>query len=524
MKSSPAIGKNGVIYLASDMQTDNIVFALNQDGMVQWTYNIKIGVMGSIVSSPAVSSEGTIFIGSGDFNLYALNPDGTLKWTYPTESWIASSPVISDEGDIYFGSGYKVYGLYSGGSLKWGYETGGIIHSSPAIGSDGTIYIGSCDGKLYALNHEDGSLCWAYPAGDKILSSPAVGADGTIYFGNGGYGLSGRLYALYPDGSLKWSYQTGGNVYSSPAVASDGTIYAGNSNADSAYGANQGNQVFAVNPGDGSVKWAYPVGDGDENSIFSSPAIGSDGTVYIGCDNGKVYALTSDGGLKWSYQTQGEVSSSPAIGSDGTVYIGSCDGKIYAFGPVTITVYPGLNTICIPLGAEETYPNASSLWNQFINQNHEIIKIQAFSSNFSKWLTFGQPSPGTIIGEDFSLTGGMTILVYTNQTEIKDIDLTFAQNQPAPPVQSLPEFSPGLNLINLPSYLFGGDNNSQTSEEKWPESQDLWQRFEQEKNKPISFMSLNSQQGKWQSKYPFFGRLAGSESNIGKRGYLVFME
>ena len=29
------------------------------------------------------------------------------------------------------------------------------------------------------------------------------------------------------NGILKWKFQTGGNVYSSPAIGSDGTIYAG---------------------------------------------------------------------------------------------------------------------------------------------------------------------------------------------------------------------------------------------------------------------------------------------------------
>ena len=32
----------------------------------------------------------------------------------------------------------------------------------------------------------------------------------------------------------------------------------------------------------------------------------------------------------WEFVTGGEVSSSPAIGSDGTVYVGSWDKKLYA--------------------------------------------------------------------------------------------------------------------------------------------------------------------------------------------------
>ena len=38
----------------------------------------------------------------------------------------------------------------------------------------------------------------------------------------------------------------------------------------------------------------------------------------------------STGALKWSFTTGDYVCSSPAIGSDGTVYVGSCDCKVYA--------------------------------------------------------------------------------------------------------------------------------------------------------------------------------------------------
>ena len=36
------------------------------------------------------------------------------------------------------------------------------------------------------------------------------------------------------------------------------------------------------------------------------------------------------GDLLWSFETGGMVRSSPAIGSDGTVYVGSTDHKVYA--------------------------------------------------------------------------------------------------------------------------------------------------------------------------------------------------
>jgi len=64
--------------------------------------------------------------------------------------------------------------------------------------------------------------------------------------------------------------------------------------------------------------------------VYSSPAV-SDGVVYIGSVDKKVYALdAATGALKWNYTTGGYIGSSPAVCS-GVVYIGSDDMKVYAF-------------------------------------------------------------------------------------------------------------------------------------------------------------------------------------------------
>ena len=77
----------------------------------------------------------------------------------------------------------------------------------------------------------------------------------------------------------------------------------------------------------GTVFWEFKTGDWVE----SSPAIGSDGTVYVGSIDNKLYAINGKSGVKlWEFETGGTVYSSPAIGSDGTVYVGSHDKKLYA--------------------------------------------------------------------------------------------------------------------------------------------------------------------------------------------------
>jgi hypothetical protein len=124
----------------------------------------------------------------------------------------------------------------------------------------------------------------------------------------------------------KWEFLTfdvgdghGGPINSSPAIGPDGTIYVG---SDDEY-------LYAIDPMDGSYKWFYDLGD----YVESSPAIGADGTVYVGSDNNYLYAIYPDGTQKWSFPTGGPIYSSPAIGPDGTVYVGSDDGYLYAINP-----------------------------------------------------------------------------------------------------------------------------------------------------------------------------------------------
>lgn len=89
---------------------------------------------------------------------------------------------------------------------------------------------------------------------------------------------------------------------------------------------------------DGTLKWTV------SSSVSTAPAIGPDGAVFIGSNDGFIYAIDPyrDGAwidtshhlqgdyLRWSYQTGGRVQGDPLLGTDGTVYITAEDGMLYA--------------------------------------------------------------------------------------------------------------------------------------------------------------------------------------------------
>jgi outer membrane protein assembly factor BamB len=292
-------------------------------GTLKWKYETEYGV---ISSSPAIGADGTVYVGSGDGNLYALNAKGTRKWSYFTGGEVSSSPAIGADGTIYVGSGDgNLYAINPDGTLKWSCATNSAnpnpfyLSSSPAISADGTIYVGSGDGSLYAIN-PNGNLKWSYATLTYYLgiaSSPAIGADGTIYVGSD----DNRLYALNPDGTLKWSYSDNPDcpgTSSSPAIDADGTIYVGLSGPLCFDG------LYAINP-DGTRKWAHYVGPSP-----STPAIGADGTIYVG-SYGSFQAINPDGTERWSYLADWVVmssgQSSPVIARDGTIYFGSTESS-----------------------------------------------------------------------------------------------------------------------------------------------------------------------------------------------------
>jgi hypothetical protein len=122
-------------------------------------------------------------------------------------------------------------------------------------------------------------------------------------------------------------------VDSSPAIGPDGTIYVGTD----PYGAAGQTPVpvdtvfWAVNP-DGSLKWVFEMGDGAE----SSPAIGPDGMIYVGSYDGNLYAIRDEGSMgvtEWVFPTGGAVDASPTVDGCGTIYVGSRDSTMYAINP-----------------------------------------------------------------------------------------------------------------------------------------------------------------------------------------------
>jgi outer membrane protein assembly factor BamB len=115
---------------------------------------------------------------------------------------------------------------------------------------------------------------------------------------------------------LVYGASGGATTYSSPALGPDGSIYIGSGGPG--LDLQQPNRLLSISP-QGKINWIFITG----GSVRASPAIGSDGTIYIGSADRMLYSVSLSGGTNWAVNLGGQVLSSPALGVDGTIYVGA---------------------------------------------------------------------------------------------------------------------------------------------------------------------------------------------------------
>ena len=120
-------------------------------------------------------------------------------------------------------------------------------------------------------------------------------------------------------GALLRTITVGGRVLSSPTILG-GTMYVGSDDGN----------LYAVDIASQRELWRYAAGA----RIASTPAV-SKGVIYVGSNDRHLHAIdAASGELRWKYETGAEVFSSPAV-SNGVVYVGSDDNHLYAFDAET---------------------------------------------------------------------------------------------------------------------------------------------------------------------------------------------
>ncbi len=196
--------------------------------------------------------------------------------------------------------------------------------TAPAVDSSGRIYLSSLQ-RLVALEEENGKakVVWEYVIGSPVPGPTVVGSDGNIRL----HCADGFLHCVTPQGKQAWSPAKVGEPlgFAAPLVDGDGNTWI------SAYDGG----LLKIDP-DGRMA-ATPFFR--SRSKFDSAGVIYDRVIYIGCEDGYLFAIRTDGsrGVNlWDHSAeQGYtgwfLNSSPAVTADSVIVVAGRDDNLHGF-------------------------------------------------------------------------------------------------------------------------------------------------------------------------------------------------
>jgi len=338
--SAPALSPDGTIYIGNQ---NGRLYAFSSAGKMKWSLNLG----GGVHTPPSIARDGTIYIGRWNGGLTALSPEGKVKWTLAESVFDNSGISIGPTGTVYFFSDWdaqKLIAVNPNGTRQWTFPLRAAQdRCKPAVTRDRIFVRSFSDSfdqvQLLALDHS-GKLVWSKEA---IATDVAIGRDGTLYGGT----TNSTLVALRPNGETLWETKIIGGVSSPPIIDRYGTIYVGTSDgyvcAISASG--KTNWVAETS---GTVGYCGNMSERElqalrakraerrrpeHPSIRFSPAIDDQGNVIVAAGAG-ITAFSKDGKKLWEFDIEGAAGGAPVIGSSGTIYVGThgrdLEGSLFA--------------------------------------------------------------------------------------------------------------------------------------------------------------------------------------------------
>ncbi len=318
---------------------DNGVYRIDSTGTILQSYITG----GSIQSSLCISNQTSLmYVGSSDTRLYCFDTGLNSLWDKGLGGVVNNSASVNYNGEVvYVGAndngtnlGFLKSIVASNGNPKWTFQADGTILSSPVVmelvDSNSIvirtiIYFGTSKGTIYAIDDLGSSynLFWSETVNpdSAFVSSPAIAEDGMLYIGS----KNGYLYRFNWDGNYQasWRKYTGGPITSSPVIDENKIVYIA-SGSGYIYGFDK---YFTFNSD--PVKTFY-----ENIGINGTAGIGPDGTLLVGCDNGKLFALDknasgTDMPIKWYFQSSGPILAPTLVTNNGIVYIGSTNGDMF---------------------------------------------------------------------------------------------------------------------------------------------------------------------------------------------------
>jgi outer membrane protein assembly factor BamB len=313
--SSPAIA-DGHLHFGTMAGTYYVLGA--EDGRVVR----KIACGDPVFSAPVVGN-GRVYFATLGSRVYALEPDGTVRWT-----WDFVRERLAFAGDRWSGEEWarergragwreqfccvrnvarhgRTLVVPAGGTVLWLEDAGDRAEPRAAYRSkrEAAATLGlslDADGAVYrqwTQRDNNGSVEVLRPAQGKIARRDVPGT-ATSYRGAGSLSFSsvsvrdGHVYRCRPEAGFglcrhgrekdtEPEYLGGYPSIAPPILLEDKAVYGG-----------LDGRLYVVPLDDGPVVWSFPTAFG---KAISAPAAVCDGRVYVGCEDGYLYALGPGG-------------------------------------------------------------------------------------------------------------------------------------------------------------------------------------------------------------------------------------
>ncbi|HLL58285.1 MAG TPA: PQQ-binding-like beta-propeller repeat protein [Allosphingosinicella sp.] len=236
-------------------------------------------------------------------------------------------------------------------SIGNGSEPRQRLASGPVVAA-GRVYTIDTQAVARAFDATSGRPVWAREVGDakerrgsiSILTGESKGAHGLL-FGGGVAFDNGRIYATSglgdveaidaATGAMVWRVRPGGPLRGAPTIANDNV-----------YVTSQDNQLFALNPVDGKVRWTQ-AGTVEVAGVFgaASPAA-AQGTVVAGFSSGELIAFRYENGRPVWQDALARTSIATTVGTLSDVDADPVidNGRVFAVGQGGRMIAHELNT------------------------------------------------------------------------------------------------------------------------------------------------------------------------------------
>jgi serine/threonine-protein kinase len=212
-------------------------------------------------------------------------------------------------------------GRTDGGSKGGRHEPDGRIRRRLLVGLAALVIAAAGVGGWWAVRGGDDAggppeVAWRFETESSLASRPAV-ADGVLVIGAT---VTNMVHAIdTTDGAERWSFRTDGAVPVGAAIT-DGTAYIGSEDG----------RLYAFDLDSGEPRWAQSVG----SPVTSGTLIAGDLAV-VGTANGEVWALErATGDPRWTTPTTDDspINATPGraeVDGQPVIVVGSTDGGLY---------------------------------------------------------------------------------------------------------------------------------------------------------------------------------------------------